>query len=253
MSDPARILEVLRDAAARGDDLSVALRACGLPGAGTAADRLAAGATLPEAVAGLVPARMATLLAGGIPPLATVAALLADEAWRHAERRRMMIDHLAYPVTCVALIALMAVVTAHVLPHGQWYAPLVSAAWAVPPAALALLMLIAPWTPRAWHLPGSGWAAHLDHASRWARAALAVHWRLTEAQALLLLGTDLNGLGAVLGSPDAERHCRLLADWHRRAARRRLTLTALITAALILASGGGIVLGTARLWTAAPL
>src|SRR5271156_4849247 len=88
MSDVARVLEVLRDTSSRGEDLVAALRACGLPGANQAGDRLAAGATLPQAVAGLVPPRTAALLAGGIPPLATVAALLADEAWRAAERRR---------------------------------------------------------------------------------------------------------------------------------------------------------------------
>ena len=253
MSDAARVLEVLRDAAARGDDLVAALRSCGLSGAARAADRLAAGATLPAAVAGLVPARTAVLLAGGIPPLATVAALLADEAWRQAERRRLVVDHLAYPLACVVLLAAMAIVLARVVPSGPWYAPLASAAWCVPPALFAALMMVAPWTPRAWRLPGSGWAAHLDHASRWARAALAVHWRLTEAQALRLLGTDLDGLTAVLGAADAERHCRMLADWHRRAALRRLALTAYAAAALVLAAGGGVVLGAARMWTAAPL
>jgi hypothetical protein len=185
--------------------------------------------------------------------LATVAALLADEAWREAERRRLMADHLSYPLACVVLIIVMAVVLAHVLPHGAWYAPVLSAGWSVPPAVLAVLMVAAPWLPRSWRLPGSGWAAQLDQAGRWARAALAVHWRLTEAQALTLLGTDLSGLTAVLGTTDAERHCRMLADWHRRSAKRRLIFTAMIAAALVLATGGGVVLGTARMWTAAPM
>ncbi len=236
MSDAARLLEMLRDAAMRGDDLAAALRACGLPDAERAAERLAVGATLPEAVTGLVPPRTAALLAGGIPPLATVAALLADEAWRSAERRRLVSDHVAYPLASVTMVAIMALVLAHVLPHGQWYAPLASSAWAVPPVLLATLMMAAPWLPRAWHAPGSGWAAHLDQGGRWARAALAVQWRLT----------------AVLGAPDAERHCRMLSDWHRRAARRRLVFTAATAAALILAAGGGVVLGAARMWTAAP-
>ena len=253
MSDTARLLEVVRDAAVRGDDLVAALRGCGLPGATVAADRLAAGATLPAAVAGLIPARTAVLLAGGIPPLATVAALLADEAWRQAARRRMVIDHLAYPLACVVLLMFMAITLTWFLPHSLWYAPLVSAGWSLPPAFLALVVMAAPWLPRSWHLPGSGWAAHLDHASRWTRAALAVQWRLTEAQALRLLGTNLEGLASVLGSADAERHCRMLADWHRQAALRRLTFTAILSATLVLAAGGGVVLGAARMWTAAPL
>jgi hypothetical protein len=251
MSDVARVLEVLRDAAARGDDLVVALRDCGLPGAHAAAERLATGASLPQAVAGLVPPLLAVLLAGGIPPLATVAALLADEAWRQAERRRLMVDHLAYPLASMAMIAAMAAILARVVPQGPWYGPLASSAWALPPALLALLLMAAPWLPRAWKLPGSGWAAQLDQAGRWARAALAVRWRLTEAQALRLLGADLEGLAAVLGAPDAERHCRLLADWHRQAARRRLLVTAVMAAGLVLAAGGGVVLGAARMWTAA--
>lgn len=253
MSDQAQVLEVLRDASARGDDLVLALRTCGLPRAERAADRLAAGATLPEALAGLVPPRTAMLLAGGIPPLATVAALLADEAWRQSERRRLVADHLAYPLASIAMVTIMAVMVARVLPHGAWYAPLMSAAWAIPPVVLALLLMCAPWMPRAWRLPGSGWALHLDQAGHWARAALAVRWRLTEAQALRLLGTDLTGVAPVLGTPDAERHCRMLADWHRRSAYRRLALTAYVVAALVLAAGGGIVLGAARLWTAAPV
>jgi len=115
------------------------------------------------------------------------------------------------------------------------------------------LILLAPWAPRRWRLPGSAWAAHLDLAGKWSRAALAVQWRLTEAQALALLGADLSGLASVLGLPDSESHCRMLAEWHRRAARRRLAFTAYGTAALILATGGGVVLGAARMWTAAPL
>ena len=253
MSDTARVLEVVRDAALRGDDLAAALRSCGLPGAAHAAERLAAGETLTAAVAGLIPPRTAALLSGGIPPLATVAALLADEAWRTAERRRLVVNHLAYPVASAVMVTGIAIVLARLMPHGPWYAPLASSAWALPPAVLALLVVVAPWTPRAWRLPGSGWATHLDHAGRWARAALAVHWRLTEAQALRLLGTDLSGLTAVLGTPDAETHCRMLADWHRRAAHRRLALSAYAAAALVLAAGGGVVLGAARMWTAAPL
>ncbi len=52
---------------------------------------------------------------------------------------------------------------------------------------------------------------------------------------------------------DAERHCRMLAGWYRRAALPRLALTAFAVAALVLAAGGGVVLGAARMWTAAPL
>ncbi len=191
MSDVARVLEVLRDASIRGEDLAAALRGCGLPGADRAGDRLAAGTTLTEAVAGRSAAAPIAdpSLAAAIPPAGHLAH--SDRAWRDAERRRLMADHLAYPLACVLLLAVMAIVLAHILPHGPWYAPVLSAGWSVPPAVLAMLMVAAPWLPRAWRIPGSGWAAHLDRAGRWARAALAVHWRLTDAQAVTLLGTDL--------------------------------------------------------------
>jgi len=196
-----------------------------------------------------VPPRLASLLAGGTPPLATVATLLADEAWRSATRRRLLVDHLSYPLAALAMVVGLAVALALTVPVGLWYAPVASSGWAALPAALVVLLIVAPWLPSGWRLPGSGWARHLDLAGRWARAALVVRWRLTEAQAATLLGIDLSGFGAALGATDAEVHCRRLADWHRDAAARRLGWTALVLAALILAIGGGVVLGAARMWT----
>lgn len=249
MSDAARLLESIRDAAGRGDDLAAALRQSGVPGGVRAADRLDAGMDLPAAVAGLVPPRLAVLLGGTLPPLATLAALCADEAWRAAERRRLVAHHLAYPLASCALVAVIAVALARLLPPGPWYGPLASSSVALPPALLALLVAAAPWLPRSWHLPGSGWIRHLDLAERWARAGLAVRWRLTEAQARAILGVDLDGFGGVLGQRGAEAHCATLARWHQRSALRRLAWTARIAAALMLAAGGGLVLGAARMWS----
>jgi hypothetical protein len=253
MSDAAHLLEVLRDAAGRGEDLAVALRSSGLPGSERAAERLVAGATLPQAVADLIPARLASLLAGGVPPLSTVCALLADEAWRQTERRHMVVDHLAYPLASCCVIGILALVIQRVLPAGAWYGSAISLGWVLPPALGAVLLGVAPWTPRRWRLPGSSWAWHLDLASRWARAALALHWRLTEEQALRLLGVDLAPMAVVLGTPGAEEHCRMLADWHRRAARRHLTITAYLAAALVLVAGGALVLNSMRMWMATPV
>ena len=253
MSDVARLLEVLRDTAARGDDMVSALWTCGLPGAERAGQRLADGATLPEAIAGLVPPRLSALLIGGIPPLATVAALLADEAWREAERRRMVADHLAYPLASCLVIGVLALTIRYVTPAAPWYGSLTSLGWAVPPALLAVMIAVAPWMPHTWRIPGSAWTRHLDFASRWSRAALAIRWRLTEAQASRLLGVDLMPWSGILGSPGAEHHCRMLADWHRRAAQRRLAMTAYLAAALVLAAGGGLVLGSFRMWTGTPM
>ena len=167
-----------------------------------------------------------------------------------AERRRLVASHLAYPLASLGLLIVLAIGLRLLAPPGPWYGSLVSLWWAAPSALLALVLTVAPWKPR-WHLPGSAWARHLDLASRWSRAALAVRWRLTEAQSLHLLGTDLAPLSAVLGSPGAEAHCRMLAGWHQRTAVRRLVWTARITAALILITGGGVVLASVRLWTGA--
>lgn len=249
MSDAARLLEVMAVAAQRGDDLAASLRDSGLPGAITAAARLEQGATLPEAVVGILPPATAELLGGSIPPLATVATLLADEAWRRAERRRLVWGHLGYPLAASLIVGLGAVVLNAVLPAGRWYAPQASLAWSVLPALAALLLTVSPWLPRSWHLPGSGWARHLDLAARWARAGLAARWRLTEAQAQRLLGVDLAPMSTLLGLPEAAAHCRMLAEWHRRAAWRRLGLTARCAAGLLLLAGGGVVLASARLWS----
>lgn len=248
MSDAARLLDVIAAAAQRGEDLAAALRACGLPGAAAAAERLQAGASVPQAVTGLLPPATAALLGGALPPLGTVAALLADEAWRALERRRLVCGHVAYPLAAGVLVAVGAVLLARLLPPGPYYAPVVAPGWAVAPAALAALLLAAPWLPRAWRLPGAGWVAHLDRAERWARAGLAARWRLSEAQAQQLLGVDLAPFAALLGTPGADEHCRRLAEWHRRAAWRRLAVTARAAAAALLLAGGGLVLASIRVW-----
>jgi hypothetical protein len=248
MSDHALLLEVVRDASARGNDVSAALRTCGLPRMSAVADRLDAGQTLPQALAGILPARLATLLVGGIPPLTTVAAILADEEWRRGERRRLVINLVAYPLASLATVGIIALCLLRFAPAGPWYGTLVAMRWAFVPAALAMLIVLAPWLPRILHMPGSGWSRHLDAASRWARAGLSAHWRLTEDQAVRLLGVDLQPMATILGSPGASDHCRMLAEWHRRAAHRSLLATAFLAASLVLATGGGVVLGSARMW-----
>jgi hypothetical protein len=108
------------------------------------------------------------------------------------------------------------------------------------------LLGLAPWLPPTWRVPGSGWPRHLDLAEPWSRAAVAVHSRLTEEQARSLLGVDLAALGSVLAAADVAEHAPMLAEWHLRAARRRLGMTAYAAAALILAVGGTVVLATSR-------
>jgi len=163
----------------------------------------------------------------------------------------MVLLHLAYPLASCAVVATLAAVVVRLLPPGPFYGQVFAMRWGLVPAGLALLLAVAPWLPRAWHLPGSGWARHLDLAGRWVRAGMAVRWSLTEAQALAILGTDLAPFAPVLGRSGAADHCARLAAWHMGAARRRLTATAATVAVLVLAAGGGIVLGSLRLWLGA--
>jgi len=247
MSDPATIFSILRDAAQRGEDLGIALERNAVPGSDRVRERLAAGACLPEALAGLVPERLMRLLAGGVPSLAMVCALLADAEVRRAERRRLLSQHLAYPMASLTVLALLALVVARI-PTSPGYGHLVPFGLIAIPGVLALVIGLGPCFPRTWRVPGSGWLRHLDLGQRWSRAALAVDWRLTEAQAQTLLDVDLTACGAALGAPMAVEHCRQLAQWHLQAARRHLLLTAWISASLILLVGGAVVLGSARMW-----
>jgi hypothetical protein len=242
------LLRVIAEAATRHEDLTEALDASGLPGAAIAAARLRAGADVPTAITGLVPARLAEMLDGGSPPLAVRANLAADASARRDQRRRLIAAHLAYPVAALAVVATLAIVTHRITPFRAWYTESVSLAWAALPAALAVLLMASPWLPDRWRLPGSGWIRHLCLADTWARAALAAQWRLTEAEARRLLGVDLEPLGRALGGVDADDHCRRLAQWHLDQASSRLAWTVRGMVVLILATGGAIVLASLRIW-----
>ncbi len=253
MTPTIHLLEVIRDAAGRGEDLVQALRRSHVAGAELVADRLATGMAVPTALAGLVPPQIALVLRGEQPPLAVTAAVLIDDLIRAVERRRILMAYVAYPIGSLILLGCIAVVLAERLPASTAYAPIVSGWWIAPPAALAILLSIAPALRRVWRLPGSGWARHLDQASRWSRAALVVQWRLTEAQARQVLDLDPTAFSTALAMPGAEAHCRLIAAWHAATALRRMRLTAWTLSLLILLCGGAVVASSVRLWTAAGL
>ncbi len=247
MTDVADILMVLREAAQRGEDLAAALERSAVPGWTVVRDRLAGGASLPAALGSLVPERLTRLLEGGVPSLAMVCALLADGEARRAQRRRLLVQHLAYPLASLTVLAVLAMVM-HRIPLPQGYGHLVPLGAIAIPGVLVLMVGMAPWWPRAWRIPGSGWVRHLELGERWSRAAMAVEWRLTEAQARTLLEVDLAACGGSLGTPLAVTHCQMLAQWHLRAARRQLLLTASASAALILMMGGAVILASARMF-----
>ena len=241
----APLLEAVAEAARQGRPLPEALRLTNLPGAHTVADRLEAGETLPQALAGLVPADLARVLQGSTPPLEVLASLAAAEAWRRAERRRQLSQHLSQPLASLVVVVLLAVALTTYLPPNTGYGTIASPWWALLPAVAALLVATGPWHRRG---PGAAWWRSWCQAERWARAGLAVRWRLTEAQAQDLLGQDLAGFGGLLGEPGAADHCALMARWHQQAAERRLAWTARAVAGLILLTGGAVVLASVRIW-----
>lgn len=237
------LLEVLARAASARQPLPEALRASGVAGGASVADRLDAGADLPSACAGLIPPELIGLLAGPCPPLEHAALLGAAMLRERRTARGRLFDLVAWPVVCLgAMVAALATVAGPLglpLDHRWW-----------PCAAVALVVAIAPLLALvsedvAGRLPWlCGWHLHAQRAWRYERAALAARWRLDEAT-LDLLGSDLRRLGPVLARPDAEGHCLRLAIWHRQAGRRAQRRLGLVLATALLVMGGALLLTAA--------
>ncbi len=251
-TDVEALLAEVATLARRREPLPAGLRASGLAGAEAIAAALDRGDGLRAAFAGLLPPDHLDLISGAEPPLEQAALLVVELTRARRERRALLIDVLAYPLLSLAAMIGAVVVVATCLHQPLAWAWL----WALPPGlALALLPMLALRSPEFAERIGwlGAWASHIALAGMYRRAALAARWRLTEADALPLLGRDLARVAPLLGTADAERHCRSLAEHHQaattRAARRlALTLTVgiyLCGAGVFLAGAGGVV----REWT----
>ena len=237
------LLDVIAIAASERYPLPAALCASGVAGAEALALRLDAGEDLTTACAGLIPPDIAMLIAGPRPPLEHAAllgaAILRD---RRAARGRLF-DLVAWPVVCLG-----ATVAALITVAGPLGLPLDHRWW--PVVVITLVIALAPLLALvsenvAVRLPWlCGWHLHAQRAWRYERAALAARWRLDET-ALDLLGTDLRRLGPVLARPDAEGHCRRLAEWHQQAGKRAQRRLGLVLAAALLVMGGALILTAA--------
>lgn len=221
------VLRRVAELAQRREPLAEGLRASGLPGAAALADDLDAGRDLAAALRERLGERLALLLTGPRPPLEQSALAVAEELRLARERRAILVEACSYPV--LTLVAMCAV--AAWLRWGMELEIAASWLWAAPPILLlcAIPMGI-PFVPArtAAALPTlCGWRAHARRAERYERAALAARWRLEEAQMERLFGDPLADLAPVLGEPDAEEHCRRLAEHHRDAARRGVRRAAL--------------------------
>lgn len=236
------VLRTIAASAASGQPLPPALRELGSPLARTVADRLDAGATLPEAFAGALGPELADLLAGPRPGTAE-AALLAAEWLRQRRADRVdAIARLTHPLCGLLLVAAAVAVTA-------CYGPAPQAGWLAAGGVLlsgVVLLLCAEAVGLSARLPHlAAVRLHARLASAYERAALVARWRLPEERLIPLLGDDLPRLAATLADAGAEPHCRRLAAYHREAgqrARRRLWWTVM---ALGYLAGGCLLLAAA--------
>jgi hypothetical protein len=222
------ILRAVAAAAERREAIAPALRSSGVPGAEAIAERLERGETLPAALAGIASPEVCDLLAGPRPPLAQAALLAAEDLRIRRQRRQLLIDALSYPVT--AMIVLLGSATwlwlrFDMAPAATWLwllLPGLALVAAVPVlASLNEGLAVRLGTLTAWNL-------HARRAARYERAALVARWRLPEAEAVRVLGDELPPVAGVLGHPEAERHCRDLAAYHRTAAGRGARRLALV-------------------------
>ncbi len=244
-ADLIALLRLIGESAARREDLITTLGADSTPGAATVAAALARGETVAQALAGIAPSHVRHLLVGPRPPLERAALLAADELEDRRLRRGTWRDHLAQPLlssTIVLIAATIVVRTLHPTVAWPWLAA------AVPGAIVISSALILPWCGEAIAsrvtILGT-WSYHLRRASLYARAALAVRWRMTEAEIATLLGADLARLAPALGKADAEEHCLRLADHHRDAAASHARMLGHILAAALLSMAGAVILAVA--------
>ncbi|MDA3963283.1 MAG: hypothetical protein PF961_21060 [Planctomycetota bacterium] len=235
------VLERIAELAQRQEPLAPGLRDCGIPGAERVAERLDAGASVSDALAGLCDVRTRHLLGGEGGSLAEKALLAATELRLRVEGRYQAVAALAYPLSCVLAMVVAAIVVA--VNFGLGYgAPWMLAA--VPAAALVALAVVP--LPRLPMLrPLSAWRVHARSAARFARAELAARWQLNEERIHTLFGNELDSVLPTLAMDGAAERCADLADWHRdaalRSARRSAQLIAL--ACYFAAAGLAIVTG----------
>ncbi len=242
------LLRVVASAATRGSPLPEALDAYGSPLARNVAQRLRAGATLPDAVRQELGDELADLLAGPQPPVDGAALLVAEHLRLRRQERLDQLATLFHPLLTLVTTAIAVPLILRVM--GQPPALVWLSLAIVLVIAAILLPICAGRTAIARHLPALAMLnQHATLAQRYERAALVARWRLSEARLAPFLGEDLAAIAPVLSAVGAEDHCRRLASYHREAqlrARHRLhrtiqVLVLLAGGALVLAAGAGIV------------
>lgn len=244
-ADLIALLRVIAESAARREDLILSLGASSTPGAATVAAALTRGETVAQALAGIAPREVLRLLAGPRPPLERAALLAADELEARRLRRGTWRDHLAQPLISSAIVLITATVVIRA------YHPTVAWPWlcaAIPGFVVIALALTLPWCDEAIAcrvtILGT-WSYHLRRSSLYTRAALAVRWRMTEADIGSLLGADLTRIAPALANADAEEHCVRLADFHRDAAAGQARLLSRLLAGAVLSVAGAVMLAVA--------
>jgi hypothetical protein len=237
-------LRVIAAAAEQRRPLPAALRSqAGRIGA-ELADALERGEELPSAFASMLPESLRAALRGPRPPLAHAAFFAAEQLRLQRASRLAWLDVITHPVLTLIGVAGAAGVLV--------YAFHFALAWQWLLVVLGILLLggVIVGLSRSGRLmpvlPSlASWGHHARQAHRFERAALVARWRLSEAELVPLLGSDLTALSGVLAHPDAEGHCRRLAKYHGASclrAGRRLSWT---LAALIYLAAGSLLLSAA--------
>ncbi|MBA3708773.1 MAG: hypothetical protein H0W83_08150 [Planctomycetes bacterium] len=247
MSHVADIENVLRTIAAAAEErrpLPPELRArCGTLGT-RIAEGLDAGQDVATALAGHIPEDLRAALRGPRPPLERSALLAAERLRMERIARLAWLDAIAHPIMTVCGVAIAMLVIVHYTGHGLAFPALITGLAMLVAGACAMWVA---WSRHAVRLVPSlaSLGYHVAQAQRFERAALVARWRLPETELLPILGSDWSNLGAVLSHPDAENHCRRLADYHATAAVRSRRHLARILAAIVYVAAGALLVSAA--------
>jgi len=241
--DAGALLDLIARTAAAGEPLPPVLRRDGSRRGEAVAAALERGATIPQALRGVLDSRLIAYFEAPGADAEKSALLAGQELLLRRRRWELLRLAIGYPIVCCVLFAGIGLwVDAHptfgldpagflLLIPGTVLVALLPALPLIAPALAARL----PWLCR--------WRVHLQRERLFRRAGLAARWRLPEARLLSLLGDDLASVAPILGGENAEDHCAALADYHAaaalRAVRRLSTAMAcgwyLVAAALALA------------------
>ncbi|MBA2482027.1 MAG: hypothetical protein H0V44_15285 [Planctomycetes bacterium] len=247
MSHAADIECILRTIAASALErrpLGPDLRAqCGALGK-MIADELDAGKDVASALSGHLPDELRAALRGPRPSLERSALLTAERLRLDRAARLAWIDAIAHPLLTMIGVVVAVVVILRVSGHGFAAPWLIVGIGVLIVGAAVVWLSQSPYAAR-WLPSLASLGYHMSQSQRFERAALVARWRLPESELIPVLGSDAAGLGTVLRHPEAEHHCRQLADYHASAAVRSRRHMVRILSGIVYVVAGALLLSAA--------